>query len=188
MHSESFVLSSEELSHLMAEAQDGCSDSYETLLRTIYPLLQRYFASKMRDGECDDLVQETLTTLHRARHTYDRLRPFLPWLFTLAHSRLVDHARRIKLHKSLDDLPTYNAESSTHLDSRIDASHDLHKILLLVSPQERRLLTWFHLDDMSIQEIATATTLTPTTVKVRIHRTLRRLREKIREKDSQTEV
>ena len=43
----------------------------------------------------DDLVQETLISLHGKLSSYDPERPFLPWLAAIARYRFVDHLRRI---------------------------------------------------------------------------------------------
>ncbi len=42
----------------------------------------------------DDVVQETLLAVHRARQTYDPGRPFAPWFYAVASSRLIDVIRR----------------------------------------------------------------------------------------------
>jgi RNA polymerase sigma-70 factor (ECF subfamily) len=44
--------------------------------------------------EVDDIHQETLIAMHRARHTYDPSRPLEPWLFTIARNVAADHNRR----------------------------------------------------------------------------------------------
>src|SRR6516164_6672016 len=42
----------------------------------------------------DDVVQETLLTVHQARHTYDPNRSFTAWLRTIAQRRAIDGLRR----------------------------------------------------------------------------------------------
>ena len=41
----------------------------------------------------EDVVQEALITVHKARHTYDPARPFGPWFYAIVHSRLIDVLR-----------------------------------------------------------------------------------------------
>ena len=59
------------------------------------PLLAAFLRRHAADGhDLDDLRQETLITVHRARHTYDPSRPLEPWLFAIARSVAIDHHRR----------------------------------------------------------------------------------------------
>ena len=44
-------------------------------------------------AEVEDLVQETLLSLHAKRATYDRSRPFTAWFFSIARYKLIDHYR-----------------------------------------------------------------------------------------------
>src|SRR5258708_7872064 len=80
---------------LMEAAQSGDRASYEKLLREILPyvraIVRRHHAAPDRT---DDVVQEVLLTVPRARHTYDPARPFNNWLGAIAHRRSVDALRR----------------------------------------------------------------------------------------------
>src|SRR5262249_22716763 len=68
----------------MAAAQAGDRTAYETLLRDCIPFIK---AVARRQGvsanSIDDVVQETLLTVHRARRTYDPKRSFSIWLGTI---------------------------------------------------------------------------------------------------------
>ena len=44
-------------------------------------------------NEVDDLMQEILISIHKARHTYDGNRPYKPWVYAIAKFRLQDHLR-----------------------------------------------------------------------------------------------
>src|SRR3954464_7772899 len=82
---------------LMRAAQDGDNLAYATLLRELLPLLRRWVQGRLRflqAADVEDIVQDTLLSLHAARATYDPARPFLPWLSSITHNRLVDGVRR----------------------------------------------------------------------------------------------
>ena len=84
---------------LMEAAQEGDAASYQAVLRACVPVAA---ATARRNGippdRVDDVVQEVLLTVHRARPTYDPARPFLPWLRAIAQRRAIDamrsHGRR----------------------------------------------------------------------------------------------
>ena len=89
----------------MVEAQNGDRQAYEELLRASPALVQAFVRRRVGDAPwSDDVVQESLVALHRARHTYDPARPFAPWLYAIAQNRLVDALRvqRRRLLREID--------------------------------------------------------------------------------------
>ena len=80
----------------MAAAQAGDRAAYEALLRDCVPLIR---AVALRQGvgadHVEDVVQDVLLTVHRARQTYDPGRSFNGWLRTIAERRAIDLLRRI---------------------------------------------------------------------------------------------
>jgi RNA polymerase sigma factor (sigma-70 family) len=79
----------------MAAAQAGDRAAYETLLRDCIPFIARVARGEgIRPDLIDDVVQETLLTVHRARQTYDPNRSFTAWLRTIAQRRVINGLRR----------------------------------------------------------------------------------------------
>ena len=79
----------------MVAAQAGDRAAYETLLRDCIPIVKRVARGQgMRPDFIDDVVQETLLTVHQARQTYDPNRSFTAWLRTIAQRRVIDGLRR----------------------------------------------------------------------------------------------
>ena len=105
---------------LMAAAQRGDADAYGELLNEIGPVLMRFLRAQVRDAqEAEDLYQETLMAIHRARHGYDAARPFEPWLFAKARHIVAAHAERHRVRQAREVLvaapPERPAESDGHL-------------------------------------------------------------------------
>ena len=101
----------------MAAAQVGDRVAYERLLHDCIPFIERVARGQGARFDCiDDIVQETLLTVHQARHTYDPNRSFTAWLRTIAQRRAIDGLRRAartrtrEIHKPLAYL--------NHSDSR----------------------------------------------------------------------
>ncbi len=79
----------------MAAGQTGNKIVYETLLRDCIPFIKRIARAQGVHANCiDDVVQETLFTVHAARQTYDPNRSFTAWLRTIAQRRSIDGLRR----------------------------------------------------------------------------------------------
>ena len=79
----------------MKAAQDGDAVAYRSVLRDVVPIVATIVRGQGIKGDrVDDVIQDTLLTLHRARATYDPGRPFLPWLRAIAQRRAIDAMRR----------------------------------------------------------------------------------------------
>jgi RNA polymerase sigma factor (sigma-70 family) len=78
----------------MVAAQAGDRAAYEELLRDCIPFI-RMVARQLglHADAIDDVVQETLLTIHSARQTYDPNRSFVAWLRTIARRRAIDSLR-----------------------------------------------------------------------------------------------
>ena len=106
-------MTSAEESHaadLMRSAQAGDEIRYAELLVLLTSASERYVRRKYGSvAWVDDVVQETLWTVHRARHTYDPRRPFAPWFYAIVSTRLVDVWRRehrvAKRERGGDEIP-----------------------------------------------------------------------------------
>lgn len=82
------------LTLLMQKALAGDKGAYAEALRLTAQLLRPYLSKRLNAAsEVDDLLQEILISMHKARHTYDGQRPFKPWVFAIARFRLQDHLR-----------------------------------------------------------------------------------------------
>ena len=79
----------------MQVAQQGDQAAYASLLAMLTSVT-RQFARRRLGGVAwiDDVVQETLLAVHGARQTYDAARPFAPWFYAIASSRMIDVIRR----------------------------------------------------------------------------------------------
>jgi RNA polymerase sigma-70 factor (ECF subfamily) len=81
--------------HLMALTQRGDGAAYTELLTLLGRIAHQYARNRAGDAPwLDDVAQETLLTVHRVRHTYDLDRPFAPWFYAIASSRLIDVIRK----------------------------------------------------------------------------------------------
>jgi RNA polymerase sigma-70 factor (ECF subfamily) len=83
-------------SRMMTLAQAGDSAVYERLLKEITAYVKSLIRRKLMDlAQLDDLSQDILLSIHKARHTYDSSRPFMPWLHAIIRFRLNDQLRKI---------------------------------------------------------------------------------------------
>ena len=173
------------LESLMQAAQAGDMRAYGRLLREVTPKL-RQMVRKRRQfftaEEVEDLVQEILLSVHAVRATYDPKRPFMPWLSTIAHNRLIDSARRYYRGKSneiqMDELPVTFTDDWANVESEEYRDPEELAIAIKSLPEgQKKAIEMLKLREMSLKEAAAASGTTVGALKISIHRAVLNLRK-----------
>lgn len=170
----------------MAAAQAGDRRAYERVLADSVALI-RAVARRQGVGhdQLDDVVQETLLTIHRVRHTYDPARSYDAWLAALAGRRAIDGLRRsgrqarrevgdemaVALHPDEHDA---SAESE-----RTQQARRLRAAIDELPPGQREAVEQLGLKELSLEEAAARTGRSTGALKVNLHRALKALRGRI---------
>lgn len=167
----------------MAAAQGGDRQSYETVLTRVAALAQAYVRRRAGDAAwCDDVVQESLMAVHRARHTYDATRPFVPWVYAIVQNRLVD-ALRVQRRRLLRELsPEITPEHRSRPMQEVAAlSQDVRRAVAGLPDTQRQVIELLKFEDLSVREVAHRLGMSESNVKVTAHRGYRALRQRIEE-------
>lgn len=165
------------LDKLAGRVADGDKGAYTLLLREAARIVRGYVYSRVTDRDrahVEDIVQETLLAVHTKYQSYDPSLPFLPWLRTIAHHKLVDLWRRQKIAflvtiEETDDILVASDAPRT------DASLTLEKLFENLNEKQRRIVQLARLDGKSMVEIATEMSLSVSDVKVTLHRAIQKL-------------
>ena len=168
----------------MRAAQGGDRGVYEQLLRALLPLLRAYVRRRVGDASAaEDLVQDVLLSIHRARHTYRPERPFGPWWRTVARNATIDYyrrrGRRVGRELSLDGVDVPAEDSGSPDDQTL--SPELDSALASLPPNQRQAVELIHLKGLSVVDAAAQAGVTPGALKVRAHRGYRALRRRLQE-------
>lgn len=163
----------------MTGGLDGDATAHESLLRALVPLLRAFYGPRLRGSEADieDLVQETLIAVHQKRVSYDRERPFTPWLYAVARHRLIDHVRRRR------EVPVESLEEilvAEGFEEATAAQIDVERLLSTLPPKQARAIRDTHIDGLSVSEAAEGAGIGKSDVKISVHRGLKRLAARIR--------
>ncbi len=167
------MIASEEIMRgLMVRAQNGDKQAYSVLLEQTGRWLARFFARKIAADAVDDLVQDTLVSLHRKRASYDPSRPFLPWLAAIARYRWVDRLRQTYKHaaQSLDG----EFGEKSHEDVVL-AKISISRLLDQLPSGQAYAIRLVKIEGLTITEASAKTGQSEPLVKVNIHRGLKRL-------------
>jgi len=167
------VKSSEEsLRALMISAQKGDKAAYSTLLSEADRWLSRYFAKKIAPDAVEDLVQDTLMSIHRKLSSYDPKRPFLPWMAAIARYRWVDRLRQTYKHEAsaLD----FDIAEDGHEDV-VTAKISIDRLLSQIPEKQAEVIRMAKIEGHCVAETCARTGQSESLVKVNIHRGLKKL-------------
>lgn len=171
---------------LVVRCQLGERDAFEALVGRWHEPLWRY-ARRLtgQDVAADDAVQDVwLRVVRGIARLRDRSR-FRAWLFGIARRALMDRLRARYAapdHVALDDREPADAAEPDGLDQALDAMHEeLARLPLL----EREVLVLFYLRELTLTELADVLAVPPGTVKSRLFRARKLLRQQLIEKGIQ---
>lgn len=168
----------------MAAAQDGDAAAYESLLRDLLPALRGFVRGRLGDpASVEDVVQNVLLSLHRARHTFRPERRFAPWFWTIARNAITDAQRargvRLRREEPLEDRDLASQEAEPEI-SLGGLSPELERALDSLPPAQRQAVELLHVHELSVAEAAERAGVSMSALKVRAHRGYKALRLRLR--------
>jgi RNA polymerase sigma-70 factor (ECF subfamily) len=173
----------------MVAAQAGDSATYEKLLLELLPYVRSQLPGRIRDrADREDIVQNVLISLHRARHTYRSEQPFVPWLRAVVRNAAIDwlraHGRRARHEWSgnVEDAPEPAYEAPARGDEPL--SPELEGALAALPSKQREAVELLHVEGLSVAEAAARAGVRPGALKVRAHRGYRALRALLSRRDA----
>lgn len=131
------------------------------------------------DG-ADDVVQDTLLTIHRIRHTFEPGRPVKPWLTAIATRRAIDAMRRQgrtgarEVHNDVA-YETFADPTANKLQDG-DTAQDLARMSSGLSPGQKEAIELVKLRELSLAEASAVSGQSIASLKVNIHRAIRKMR------------
>jgi RNA polymerase sigma-70 factor, ECF subfamily len=165
------------LEALMAGYQAGDFVAARSLINRLSPQLHRFFEAQSRDpADADDLLQEAWLRIHRARQTYRRGKPVLPWIYAIARRVRVDHYRR-RVRTTAHEQGWEQLDEASHSLPEAPQTEDLEALLAPLSDSQREVLEMLKVAGMSLEEVARATSSSVGSVKQKVHRAYQKLRQ-----------
>ena len=166
---------------LLRAAQNGSEEALEVLVRRNWPLAHRAAYLVIGDASAaEDVAQEALVAAIRALGSFDRRRPFGPWLHRIAVNRAIDHARARGSRHEVSAGTAADAELRGPPRPGDDSGSDpraegLEEAMDGLSPEHRAIVAMRYLLDLTPGEIAAELGLPRGTVNSRLRRALDQL-------------
>lgn len=166
---------------LMRQVRDGDLDKLSILFDRYNTKLYNYFL-RMTNSKVfsEDLVQEVFLRMLKYRHTYRGDGKFTSWMFHISRNAHIDYAKKQNREQQFDDIEgeLVSQDSSHHEIFEQDQEAKLLRAALARLPIEKReVLVLSRFQNMKYEQIAELQRCRVGTVKARVHRAIKQLRD-----------
>ena len=163
----------------MRGAQAGSASDLEALFRRHWPAAHRAAYLVVHDSAAaEDIAQEAFVSAVRALDSFDRRRPFGPWLHRIVVNRAIDWTRARALRREIGDEPlAVTAAPAARAPDELGG--ETMAALASLSPDQRAVVVLRYVLDYSPGEISELLELPRGTVNSRLRRGLDALQERV---------
>lgn len=158
----------------------GDRAAYGDFLSQLSPILRKVIGKKIPRSDVEDVLQEVLISIHKARHTYDGNRPLMPWIMAITGFRVTDHLRKTysEMRHSQVDITDYEnvLEAVTETPGE---NESINEMLDSVGQRERKILSLMHVEGYTASEVGSQLGMKESAVKVAAHRAIKKIRERL---------
>lgn len=169
---------------LLQQAQRGDTDAFAALYRTHVQAIYRYVAHRVNDAHlAEDLTGDVFTKALQGLDRYqDQGKPFVAWLYRIAHARVIDHYRRIGRRPAESDLEAEPLPVIPDMDAPMlqrEAARTLRAAIAELTDDQQQVIILRFIEGHRIETIAGLMGKQPNAVKQLQHRALRTLASRL---------
>jgi len=158
---------------LVRAVLDGDREAFSTLYGKFAPLVHGILLARVPRLEVEDLVQDIFLHAFRKLHTLRDAAAFGPWIAMIARNRAMDFHRRSR------DTVEITEEHAVHDRSPRARAEEILDVIRNLPEAYRETLVLRLVEGMTGPEIALRTGLTAASVRVNLHRGMKKLREEL---------
>ena len=167
-----------DLTQLISKAKKGDRDAFGQIYNLFYRRIFRYCKFNCAE-EAQDICQETFLRAYKSLGKFSEKRggSFQAYLFAIARNIIIDYRRKKKdvLLKEYQDIG-----EEDDLDERIDKKRENQKLkeaIAKLAETDRQIVVLRYFEEMTTYEVAKAVGMREGALRVRLHRTLKKLKE-----------
>ena len=170
---------------LLAAAQSGDRHAYTAFLKEAAGFARVIARRYHRDaGALEDIVQETLLSLHRVRHTYEPGRPVEPWVAAIAKARAIDALRarqrraavETEAPAQLTDIP----DAAAGADARHETQAEVAAALASLPASQRAAVRMLKIEELSLAQASERSGQSVPALKSLLHRAMLTLKSTLK--------
>ena len=155
-------------------------DKYQNL---IFSVVRKILPEQM---DAEDVCQEVFVKIYKGIGSFKQQSKLSTWIAKIAYFTALNYLKKNRKNDAHDDLETtvtFEAESDRPDEALIkkNTAEYLNKLIARLPEQYRLILTLYHLQEFSIQEIHESTGIAVGTIKNYLFRARKMLKDKIKD-------
>lgn len=166
---------------LMALYQEGSEEAFKALYSRHSGKVFGYLKARTKSGqEASDLFQEVFVKIHKSKHLYNKSLPVLPWIFSVAHSVLIDGQRKVARKREVFGI---DFDEMPNTEKRVSDLGAVAPLIQELPNQQQIALQMRYVEEKTFEEIAARLKTSPVNVRQIISRSLKHLKGLVQEGD-----
>jgi RNA polymerase sigma-70 factor (ECF subfamily) len=169
---------------LLIAAQRGDADAFAALYRENVQTIYRYVAHRVNDHRlAEDLTGDVFIRALESMSSYrDQGKPFIAWLYRIAHARVIDHYRRVSRRPGESDIEDESLAVEADMDAamlRRQAARVLRAAIAELTDDQQQVVILRFIEGYRIETVAEMMGKQPNAVKALQFRALRSLASRL---------
>jgi len=165
---------------LLQKAQQGDQAAFADLYRENVQTIFRYVYHRVNDRQlAEDLTADVFVRAVKGLASYkDTGKPWIAWLYRIAHARVVDHYRRQNRRPDDTDVDATPISVTPNMDARLmrqQAARALREAITYLTDDQQQVIILRFIEGKRIDEVAQTLGKKPNAIKALQHRALRSL-------------
>ncbi len=170
----------DEEKRLLRAAVRGDSQAFAALYRENVQVIFRYIYNRVSDTHlAEDLTGDVFTKALQGIGSYtDQGKPFVAWLYRIAHARVVDHYRKVKRRPQESDVEAEPIPVDENMDENLlrrQAAKALRQALTDLTAEQQQVIVLRFIEGYHLEEVAELMDKNANAIKALQHRALRSL-------------
>lgn len=168
---------------IMVKVKSGDVEKLSLLYHRYSRRLFGFFFRLTNDAATsEDLVQNVFVRMLKYRKSYSETGSFEAWAFHIARNVHKDHFRKNKRYQWQESMTDWEAhlkdtDTREYKMQKSDELNNLERALQALPPEKRELIELTRIQKLKYDQVATLLGISESALKVRVHRTLKELRE-----------
>lgn len=167
-------------SQIIKKAISGDSEALTILIDKYKDIAYNLALSIVKNEEnAKDITQDSFLKVLENIKKFRSTSKFSTWLYRIVYNQSIGFIKKVNHLNSIEHEPAMIIEYSEYNNSMEENIRELHKAIDLLEDTEKNVVTLFYLADKSVKEISQITNLSISNTKVILHRSRKKLKEKI---------
>ena len=172
----------DDLNILIQKAQKGDKDAYGQIYNLFYKRIFRFCNFNTgNENTAQDICQETFLKAWKSLPNFSQKGGSLQaYIFKIARNLIIDLSRKKKEERLS---PYHDIEINYDLEEKIEKKDNiakLHQAMAKLTETERQIIILHYFEDMTTREVAKVIGIKEGNLRVKTHRTLKKLKETLR--------